>query len=239
MTKWSIIFLIFSGCSFLEEKPDSPLPLIVLTFDDGSHTIYDLAFQEMKKYNFNGVNYIPTAFVDKPGSMTLAQCQEMEHSGWETGGHTVSHANLTTLPMDSVRSEVRRNFNDLVRMGLRHRTFALPAGHGNDEILEIIKQWFQIIRNSQNYRYQLPLNTDRLGYYQVQDNDDVNSLMMRVNHGILEEEGMVIFGFHTFTEAQPQFITEINISVFKGFLKELKQKNVEVVTLSVAVDRLK
>lgn len=234
-----ILILSLCGCNYPSEKPVNPLPLIVLTFDDGSHTIYEFAFQEMKKFNFPGVNFIPSGLIDYTGYLTHEQCREMENLGWETGGHSVSHANLTTIPLDSVRSEVGRNFNDLVRLGLRHRSFALPAGHGNDEVLGIIKQWFPIIRNSQNYRYQHPLNTDRLGYYQVQDNDDVNTLMARVSHGIMEEEGLIIFGFHSFTEGNSRFITEINLSVLKDFLNAIKRKKLEVVTLSEAVDRLK
>lgn len=238
--RYVLIFLFLaSGCSFPEEKTDYQLPLIVLCFDDGSRSIYDLALPEMKKYNFPGVNYIPTGLIDQPGSLTLAQCREMEKLGWETGGHTVTHANLTTIPLDSARSEVCRNYSDLVQMGLKHRSFALPAGHANDEVLGVIKNWFPIVRTSQNYRYQSPLNLDRLGYFQVQDNDDVNSLMLRVSHGILEDECLIIFGFHSFTKNQSAFLTEINITVFTGFLEKIKQKKLEVVTLSDAVDRLK
>lgn len=233
------LFFFFSGCSFPEEKTENQLPLIVLCFDDGNHTIYDLALPVMKSFNYPGVNYIPTGLIDHPGSLSLAQCREMENLGWETGGHTVSHANLTTITLDSARSEVRRNYDDLVRMGLLHHSFALPAGHANDEVISIIKDWFPIIRTSQNYRYQIPLNLDRLGYFQVQNNDDVNSLMLRVSHGILEDECLIIFGFHSFTEAQSTFLTEITMTVFSEFLNRLKQKKLQVVTLSEAVDRLK
>jgi hypothetical protein len=77
-----------------------------------------------------------------------------------------------------------------------------------------------------------------LGYYQVQDNDDENSLLMRVNHGLAEGECLIIFGFHRFTVGEPTFICMMNISIFQNFLEGLKNRNLEVVTLSEAVDRL-
>ncbi len=231
--------LIFSGCNLNES--DAPLnsPLIVLTFDDGSRSIYELAFPEMQKYSFPGVNFIPTGWINYTGFLTLEEIKELENAGWETGGHSVTHANLTTIPIDSARAEIRKNYEQLIKYGLKHRCFALPSGHSNTETEAIIKEYFEIIRTSYNERYHCPLNTDRLGYYQVEDNDDSNSLLMRVTHGIIEGECLIIFGFHSFTNDEPNSITNIRFTVFKEFLEGLNKQNIEVVTLSEAVDRLK
>ena len=72
----------------------------------------------------------------------------------------------------------------------------------------------------------------------MQDNDDENSLLMRVNHGISEGECLIIFGFHQFTDNEPTFICMMKISIFQKFLEGLKNLNLEIVTLSEAVDRL-
>lgn len=234
-----LLIIFFSGCNINDNDNPVNSPLIVLTFDDGSESIYKLAFTEMQKYNYPGVNFIPSGWIDIPGYLTLEEIKELENAGWETGGHSVTHANLTTIPIDSARAEIRKNYEYLIRHNLKHRCFALPSGHSNAEIDAIIKEYFEIIRTSYNERYYFPLNTDRLGYYQVEDNDDAKSLLLRVNHGIIEGECLIIFGFHSFTNTQPNSITNIRISVFKEFLEGLKKLNVEVVTLSEAVDRLK
>jgi len=234
-----ISFLIFSGCEINDSDATLNSPLIVLTFDDGSESIYKLAFPEMQKYNFPGVNFIPSGWIDYPGFLTLEETKELENAGWETGGHSVTHANLTTIPIDSARAEIQKNYEYLVLHNLKHRCFALPSGHSNVETDAIIKEYFEIIRTSYNERYYYPLNTDRLGYYQVEDNDDANSLLLRVQHGIIEGECLIIFGFHSFTNDEPRSITNIRFSVFKEFLEGLNKLNVEVVTLSEAVDRLK
>ena len=238
MRKIFLILIFITGCDLIDNDVPIKSPLIVLTFDDGHKSIYELAFPLMKQYNYPGVNFVPTGWINAPDMMTLDELYEMETAGWETGGHTVTHANLTTIPIDSARMEISKNYQQLIDFGLKHRCFALPAGHSNSEIDKIIKKYFDIIRTSYNEHYSFPLNKDRLGYYQVQDNDDENSLLLRVNHGITEEECLIIFGFHQFTVDKPTFICMMNSAVFLKFLEGLKKRNLEVLTLSEAVDRL-
>jgi peptidoglycan/xylan/chitin deacetylase (PgdA/CDA1 family) len=234
----TIFLLTLAGCNVDESEfaPDSPL--IILTFDDGHRSIFDLAFPEMQKYGYPGVNYIPSGWINGPDFLTLDEVREMEQHGWETGGHSVTHANLTTIPVDSAKSEIRLNYEYLVGYGLMHKSFALPAGHSNSEIDEIILEYFDIIRTSHNERYRYPLNITKLGYYQAEDNDDANSLLLRIAHGINEGESMIIFGFHQFTEGEPTFITMLRMSAFRGLLIGIKERNLEVLTISAAVDRL-
>ena len=238
MKKNFLILLFITGCEAVNIDNNLQTPLVVLTFDDGDKSIYELAFPVMKKYNYPGVNFTPTGWINNDGCLTLDQLKEMQNCGWETGGHTITHANLTTIPIDSARSEIIKDYCNLVASGLKHRCFALPAGHSNSETDLIIKQYYDIIRTSYNERYNYPLNKDRLGYYQVQNNDDVNSLLMRVTHGTSEGECLTIFGFHQFTGGTPAFICMMNISVFENFLNELKIRNIRVLTLSEAVDML-
>jgi peptidoglycan/xylan/chitin deacetylase (PgdA/CDA1 family) len=238
MKGWFYLLIILSGCNLVNSNETINSTLIVLTFDDGSKTIYDLALPIMQKYNYPGVNFIPTGWIDKEDWMTLDQVRGLEKNGWETGGHTVHHANLTTIPIDSARSEIRNNYEQLITYGLKHRCFALPGGHSNEETTRIIKQYFSIIRTSQNERYKYPLNLDRLGYYQAQNNDDANSLLMRIAHGINQGECLIIFGFHQFTRGEDVAITRIKLSVFKDFIEGIHNRNLQVVTLSEAVDRL-
>lgn len=238
MNRSLYLILIFSGCNLVNSNETVNSTLIVLTFDDGHKSIFELAFPIMQKYDYPGVNFIPSGWIDKQDWLTLDQVRALENAGWETGGHTVTHANLTTIPIDSARSEIHKNYEQLVGFGLKHRCFALPAGHSNEKTNSIINKYFSIIRTSQNEHYSFPLNLDRLGYYQVQNNDDPNSLLMRVAHGINIGERLIIFGFHQFTPDDADFVTKIQLSVFKEFLEGINKRNLQVVTLSEAVDIL-
>ncbi len=176
--------------------------------------------------------------MDQSGHLTLLEVQALEAAGWETGGQSVTYANLTTIPLDSARSEIRQNYEQLANLGLAHRSFALPVDHSNERIDAIILEYFDIIRTSQNERYRCPLGVDKLEYYQVEDNDDANSLLMRVAHGINEGECLTIFGFHRLTTGEPDFITTVRLTDFEVFLDGLRKRRLEVTTLSEAVDRL-
>ena len=234
---WLILFI--TGCGLVDSDVAPHSPLIVLTFDDGHESIYNLAFPEMQKYGYVGVNFDPSGHINISSHMTLENLLEIEQAGWETGGHSVTHANLTTIPLDSAKSEIRMNYEQLVAYGLKHRCFAYPAGHSNYEIDKYILKYFEIIRTTQDVRYRDPLDIGKLGYVQAQENDDGNSLLMRVAHGITEGESVIIFGFHFFTEGEPTFITMLKMSAFRELLAGIHKRNLEVVTLSEAVDRLK
>jgi peptidoglycan/xylan/chitin deacetylase (PgdA/CDA1 family) len=238
MRKLFWILILITGCDLGEGNISRTSPLIILTFDDGHRSIYELAFPLMKQYGYPGVNFIPSGWINRDKHLTLSEVREMEAWGWETGGHSVTHANLTTITLDSARTEIIENYKHLVSFDLKRRCFALPAGHSNAEIDEIIFEYFDIIRTSHNERYRYPLNTSKLGYYQAEDHDDVNSLLMRVAHGIAEGECLIIFGFHQFTNDEPTFITMLRISAFEGLLKGIKERGLQVVTLSDAVDGL-
>lgn len=239
MKKLLILLIIIVGCNTIENNEFDRRPLIVLTFDDGDRSIYDLAFPLMKEKNFVGVNFIPTGFIGQYSRMNLDEVVELEKTGWETGGHTFSHANLTTISRDSAHYEIRKNYEQLKMWGLKHNCFALPAGHSNKETDEIIKEYFKIIRKSQNERYTYPLNLDRLGYYEVHNNDDLNSLVLRIDHGIIEEECLVIFGFHRFSLNYSEWATELQLSIFQDLLSEIQKRNLKVVTLTEAIKKLK
>ena len=175
------LLILFVSCNPNSFESHSPKPLIVLTFDDCRQSIYTLAFQEMKLYGFPGVNYFPVAWLEISGYLTLKNLHEMEEYGWESGGHSYTHPDLTVISLDSAHAEIRKNYQFLIDNRLMHNSFALPAGRSNAEIDKVILKYFSIIRTSINERYHCPLDVQRLGYYQVENNDDVNSLLARIS----------------------------------------------------------
>lgn len=121
------LLLLFESCNTNSLESYSAKPLIVLTFDDCRESIYSLAFQEMKLYGFPGVNYFPVSWLEISGYLTLKNLHEMEKAGWESGGHSITHPDLTVIQTDSAHSEIRKNYQFLVNNGLMHNSFALPA----------------------------------------------------------------------------------------------------------------
>ena len=74
------------------ELPPKP---ILLTFDDGSETIYTTALPIMQKYGFTGTSYIVYNYVGIPAYMSADQIHALDTVGWEIGSHGLSHIDLT------------------------------------------------------------------------------------------------------------------------------------------------
>jgi peptidoglycan/xylan/chitin deacetylase (PgdA/CDA1 family) len=107
------------------ELPPKP---IILTFDDGSETVYTNALPIMQKYNFTGTAYIVYNYVATGSYMDSDQIRGLYASGWEIGSHSLSHADLTERA-DRQRDEIvesRRKLQSL--LGVPILSFSYPFG---------------------------------------------------------------------------------------------------------------
>ena len=105
-----------------------PAKPILLTFDDGSETVYTDAFPIMQKYGFTGTAYIVYNFIGAGLFMDRDQIRELYDAGWEIGSHSVSHIDLTTRPgkqMDEIVSS-RSRLQSYLDVPIR--SFAYPFG---------------------------------------------------------------------------------------------------------------
>jgi peptidoglycan/xylan/chitin deacetylase (PgdA/CDA1 family) len=111
------------------ELPPKP---IILTFDDGSESIFTNALPIMQKYNFTGTAYIVYNYVGIQNYMNPDQIRELYASGWEIGSHSLSHADLTQRSdrqMDEI-VESRRKLQSL--LGVPILSFSYPFGAYNE-----------------------------------------------------------------------------------------------------------
>ena len=107
------------------ELPPKP---IILTFDDGSESIFTNALPIMQKYIFTGTVYIVYNYMGLRNYMNPDQIRGLYASGWEIGSHSQSHADLTERPdrqMDEI-VESRRKLQSL--LGVLILSFAYPFG---------------------------------------------------------------------------------------------------------------
>lgn len=97
----------------LPEKP------IVLSFDDGYVSHYEVAFPAMKEHGWPGLLNLKAGETD----IYKRQVREMLAAGWELGSHTIDHPDLTTLDATALADELTRS-----RQILRRR-FGVPVSH--------------------------------------------------------------------------------------------------------------
>ena len=230
-----LIFLWVINCSLIFEPDPAGETVIVLTFDDGHESIYSAAFPIMQQYHFTGTCYVPVETFNAPNSLTFAQMQEMEASGWETGGHGVTHANLVDLSQNEVEYQVSECWQFLRRHHLAHNSFALPSGHANQLVMGVIRQYFENCRTSEDVKHRRPVDPYALGYYFVTDHTTVADIKSRILRGIINNECLVIIGFHKITASNENVVGSITRDDFSEVLEFISQRRLGVMTVSQAL----
>lgn len=124
----------------IKEGAELPPKPIILTFDDGSETIYANALPIMQRYNFTGVSYIVYNYVGIRSYMDADEIRLLYAAGWEVGSHGLSHTDLTTHPnqqMDEIVGS-RQRLESL--LGIPILSFAYPFGAYDNDSLHYVHQ---------------------------------------------------------------------------------------------------
>lgn len=109
--------------------PTHKLRTVVLTFDDGLVSDYEVAFRLLTEFGMKAVFFLNTATVGQEGYLNWNQIVEMQQHGMSIQSHSRSHVDLTVLPtpaLDAELSESRRRLED--RLGTRVDFLAAPRG---------------------------------------------------------------------------------------------------------------
>ncbi len=121
---------------FGAQLPSRP---ILLTFDDGSETVYTDALPIMQQYGFTGTAYIVYNFIGAARYMNKIQIRALYEAGWEIGSHSVSHQNLTTRPGKQEEEIVKSRQRLESYLEVPIRSFAYPFGAYDSDSLKFVK----------------------------------------------------------------------------------------------------
>jgi hypothetical protein len=141
--------LIGSGERFPDKR-------VVITFDDGFENFYSRAFPLLDSYGFDSTVFLVAGQCGRyndwegnpaklPRSRILSwnQVKELSSSGVDFGSHTLTHPNLTSIPIESAEVEMvksREKIEDMI--GRAVDNFAYPYGKFNEAILRIAKRMY-------------------------------------------------------------------------------------------------
>ena len=118
---------------------DSGRKLIAFTFDDGPSKTMENILAVFADYNEHNPDCIATATFFLNGAYITEESLPQLHTahilGCELGNHTHQHLDLTTLPIESLQSEVKRTDEFLSRIdGKPLHLLRPPFGKINEEI---------------------------------------------------------------------------------------------------------
>lgn len=114
---------------------------VIITFDDGYRSQYDVALPILKKYNLSATFFIYSDCIDKyPACMTLDNLRDLSRSGMKIANHTTHHVFLPKYKDSSILREIKENqdwLNTNINKESVEDILAYPFG-GNDERVENI-----------------------------------------------------------------------------------------------------
>ncbi len=227
----------------LKEQQSSPLPqaMVTLSFDDGFKTQYSVAKPILDKAGLKATFYITSGFLDDEFDdyMTTSEMLAMQTAGYEIGGHTKNHIDLTTLTTPQVQDEVSGGRADLIAKGVKTvSSFAYPFGAYNDQAIQVVKDSGFTNARSVNSGF----NDKNSNPYLLMDQhltSDVTVAQLKawVDQAIAEKKWLII-------EAHEQQLLSDDIysnsaQTLQGLVDYLKQKNVKVVTATEGYNLIK
>jgi len=106
---------------------------VVITFDDGSISVFQNAYPIMQQLGFRGTLYIISYKIGGDTTMTTDMLKQMHASGWEIGSHSQTHADLSKARRRAV--EICASKKDLTKaLQLEINSFAYPYGIAGGQV---------------------------------------------------------------------------------------------------------
>jgi peptidoglycan/xylan/chitin deacetylase (PgdA/CDA1 family) len=136
---------------FLNYRQALPKRSVVITFDDGYRSVYNIAYPILKKYGYGATLFIYTDYVGvSTHAITWGQLKRMKADGFEIGSHTVSHVDLTKQEKDeNFKTYLKRIEHELhlskeiidTKLGQDTIFLAFPYGRYNKQVLNSSKRF--------------------------------------------------------------------------------------------------
>jgi peptidoglycan/xylan/chitin deacetylase (PgdA/CDA1 family) len=146
---------LIDAANCLRKHEPFPARSVVITFDDGYRSVYEEAFPVLRRYGMSATVFLTvgkTNAVNSGGNLPSLEgrpmlswrsIQEMHKCGMVFGAHTMTHPDLTHLPMGEVKEEILVSKNIIENaLGISVSTFAYPYGRYNDSVREVVKHSF-------------------------------------------------------------------------------------------------
>ena len=139
----------------LRKNEPFPARSIAITFDDGYSSVYEEAFPVLARYGMSATVFLtvgnPNATnlngnlpsLEGRSMLSWRSIREMLKHGIDFGAHTLTHPDLSHLPLTRTKQEIIIS-KDIIEnaLGASVSSFAYPYGRYNKSIREIVKQHF-------------------------------------------------------------------------------------------------
>ncbi|MBW1900483.1 MAG: polysaccharide deacetylase family protein [Deltaproteobacteria bacterium] len=134
---------------FLDFKSQIPKKSVVITFDDGWRSLYDIAFPVLKRNGFPATLFIYTDFIGGTKALSWEQVDELAKNGFDVQSKTMTHRDLTKLNkgesfkeyFKTVQRELSQSKKIIEKqLGRKCKYMAYPYGVTNNLATALVKK---------------------------------------------------------------------------------------------------
>ena len=159
-----------------------PQKSVILTFDDGYASNYNLIFPILKRYNVPATIFVTVSTMDDFGKMTWDQMREMEQSGLvNIQSHSWKHEDHALMTSAQLNEYISSSYALLEeKLGKRTpRLFAYPHGRYTDQTIGVVRGYDVAIQVTTDWRAldMAHLNLSRLPRINVSFDADIAALL--------------------------------------------------------------
>lgn len=129
---------------------DNTEKMAIITFDDGWKSQYENAKPILDEFNFKATFYLVCDYIGNENRLTWEEIAILQNEGHGMGAHTMGHANLDKIPIDSQRYEIVESKKCLEDNGIEANSFAYPfnSGDNNTNVLDLVSENYDFARTA-------------------------------------------------------------------------------------------
>ncbi len=157
MSLGSVAQQLLTSATSSAPQDTGPFPdkAFVITFDDGSQSVYSQAFPTLQDYGYTATVFLTVGSQTPTSShlrlpsrkdrtmLSWGEIREMQRYGISFGAHTLTHPNLTRIPPEQAEAEIRTSQAVIAdALGVAVPTFAYPYGYYNELTRELVSRYF-------------------------------------------------------------------------------------------------
>jgi len=215
---------------------------VTFTFDDGYQEQYDTAFPILQEHNIQATIYVITDKIGKEFEgttlMSLTDINSLQKAGWEIGSHTVTHTDLTKIPVSEIEKELENSKNFLLEKGFHINSVSIPYGKYNSQVLNLADKHYNTIRTSnKGYNYLPNLNKTNLKVQYVTNETNLDEMKLWVDYAKKDNTWLIVL-IHLVRESKQSSYSEYGISSkdLEGLIEYVVSQNININTLSGVID---
>jgi peptidoglycan/xylan/chitin deacetylase (PgdA/CDA1 family) len=138
----SKIFVSFNESKEIEVNISLHKANVIIMFDDGWKSQYDIAYNYMKGKEMRGSIAIISNMIDEIKYINKGNLYQIHNDNWDILNHTYNHNDLKTLPYKKQYLEIKATINWLNKHGFNNNSNILiyPYGNYNNTTKKIMQQ---------------------------------------------------------------------------------------------------